>query len=116
MNYLYILKNNKNKYYIGITSLSPEKRLFRHNSGDVFSTKFNKPWEIIHIESFKTLGQARYREKLIKNWHGSNAFKKLIAKAAGSSNGRTSPFEGEYLGPNPSPAALAISNKSGGVK
>src|SRR3989338_335369 len=24
---------------------------------------------------------------------------------AGSSNGRTSPFEGEYLGPNPSPAA-----------
>ena len=25
---------------------------------------------------------------------------------AGSSNGRTSPFEGEYLGSNPSPAAI----------
>ena len=27
---------------------------------------------------------------------------------AGSSNGRTSPFEGEYLGSNPSPAVLKI--------
>ena len=26
-------------------------------------------------------------------------------KIAGSSNGRTSPFEGEYLGSSPSPAA-----------
>ena len=29
-----------------------------------------------------------------------------MSKATGSSNGRTSPFEGEYLGSNPSPVAL----------
>ena len=31
----------------------------------------------------------------------------FLGKAARSSNGRTSPSEGEYLGSSPSPAALA---------
>ena len=116
MAYLYILRNIKNKHYIGITALDPRKRLSRHNKGDVFSTKMGRPWTLIHIEEFKNLNDARFREKIIKSWHGGNAFKKLLAKAAGSSNGRTPGFGPGYLGSNPSPAALARSHKSGGVK
>ena len=40
----------------------------------------------------------------------SNAWKKFVAEAAGSSNGRTSPSGGEYLGSSPSPAA-SVGNK-----
>ena len=106
MGYAYILKNKIGKYYIGITALTPEERLIRHNKGDIYSTKFGKPWKIIHVEIFKKIQEARSREKEIKSWKGGNAFKKLISKVAGSSNGRTSPSEGGYLGSNPSPATL----------
>ena len=41
----------------------------------------------------------------------------IILNIAGSSNGRTLPFEGKYLGSNPSPAALLKNkDKFGGVK
>ncbi len=96
MSYLYILKNKNGKYYTGITNIDPEKRLQRHNKGDVYSTKFGKPWQLIYIETFGTLKEAREREKQIKSWKGGNAFKKFLTRTAGSSNGRTSPFEGEY--------------------
>ena len=107
--FLYIIKNQKERYYIGITGLDPEKRLLRHNKGNVYSTKFGKPWKIIYIEKYDNYESARKREKQIKSWHGGNAFKKLVSRAARSSNGRTSPFEGEYLGSNPSLAALGMS-------
>lgn len=106
MVYLYILKNSKGKYYIGITKLNLEMRLKRHNKGDVFSTKFGRPWEIIHIENFFTFEEARRREKQIKSWKGGNAFKKLFSKAAGSSNGRIDAPGASHLGSNPRPAVL----------
>ena len=116
MPYLYILKNNRGKHYIGITSIDPRQRLERHNKGDVISTKSGRPWQIIYLDNFKNLILARQKEKIIKSWHGGNALRRFLAKAAGSSNGRTPPFEGGYLGSNPSPAALAGKNKFGGVK
>ncbi len=107
MCFLYILKNKRGRHYIGITSLDPEERLVRHNSGDVRSTKFDRPWHIVYVESSDDITKARQLEKLIKSWHGGDAFKKFLAKAAGSSNGRTLDSESKYLGSNPSPAALA---------
>ena len=104
--YLYILENFKNKHYIGITELLPQARLVRHNKGDVFSTKFGRPWQIVYVEEHKDMESARKREKQIKNWHGGETLKKFLVKAAGSSNGRTPPFGGGYLGSNPSPAVL----------
>ena len=112
---LYILKNNLEKYYVGITSLPVADRLKKHNNGDVYSTKLGKPWTVIHAEKFTDFASARTREKKIKSWHGGNAFKKLIANATGSSNGRTWDSESHYLGSNPNPVALA-QNKFGGVK
>ena len=117
MPFLYILENQRSKHYVGITSLAPEKRLIRHNSGDVYSTKFGIPWGIIYVEKFSSLNDARVREKEIKGWKGGNAFKKFLSKTAGSSNGRTLPFGGRYLGSNPSPAVLERSEHGfGGVK
>ena len=86
MPYLYILKNEFNNYYTGITKLDPKERLSRHNKGYVRSTKRGRPWIIIHTETFSTLREARRREKQIKSWKSGNALKKLLSKVAGLSN------------------------------
>ncbi len=86
---MYILKNQQQKFYIGITKLDPVVRLKRHNKGDIYSTKLGKPWKLFYTELFDSYINARIREKQIKSWHGGNSFRKLIASAAGSSNGRT---------------------------
>jgi len=86
MPYLYVIVNQIGKHYVGITTLDPKKRLERHNKGDVLSTKLGKPWKLIKVEYFKTLQEARKREKQIKSWKGGNAFKKFLSKVAGSSN------------------------------
>ncbi len=106
MSHLYILENHAKKNYIGITNLAVEDRLKRHNHGDVFSTMKGRPWRIAYIESFDSLGEARKREKLIKSWHGGNAFKKLLSKTAGSSNGRTADSGSAYLGSSPRSSSI----------
>ena len=74
----YILQSKKDlKYYIGCTS-NMDKRLSAHNQGLVKSTKSRFPLFLIHIETFKTLGEARKRENQIKSYKGGEAFKKLI--------------------------------------
>ena len=106
MSFVYILKNNKEKYYIGITNLLVEERLQRHNKGDVKSTKLSRPWKICYIEEFDSLEKARAREKQIKSWHSGNAFKKLIHKAGASSNGRTAVSGTVNRGSSPCTPAL----------
>ena len=72
---------------------------------------------LIYQEIFPTIAHARLFEKKIKSWKGGNAFKKLVSKAAGSSNGRTHASGAWYLGSSPSPAALEKRKDSfGGVK
>ena len=92
-----------------------EKLLKKHNCGGVYSTKLGKPWRVLYFEEYGNYQEARKREKEIKNWRSGNSFKKLLRIAGGSSNGRTSPFGGEYLGPNPSPPAMRR-KRFGGVK
>src|SRR3989344_1438496 len=104
--HLYILKNSKGEHYIGITAYSLVRRLKRHNQGDVASIKFGRPWQVVYFEEYNDYRQVHGREKQIKGWHDSNVFTKLLCKAAGSSKGRTWAFEAQYLGSNPSPAAL----------
>lgn len=104
---MYIITNHASRYYVGITKLQPLDRLKRHNNGDVYSTRWGRPWALVHSESFRNYAEARAREKQIKSWHGGNAFKKLLTSAAGSSKGRTWDFGSQYEGSIPSPAALA---------
>lgn len=112
---LYILENKNGKHYVGITSKSLSERVNKHNRGEVFSTKFFKPWKLIYFERYNTFKEARIREIQIKSWHGGNAFKKLLDRAVGSSNGRIHGSGPWHLGSNPSPTAL-FKSKFGGMK
>ena len=117
MPYLYVLGNKFNNYYTGITTLDPQKRLARHNRGEVYSTRFKKPWTLLYVREFLVLKDARLMEKKIKSWKGGNAFKKFLSRTAGSSNGRTSRSGRDNLGSNPSPAVLERNGHTfGGVK
>ena len=78
MHKIYILKSRIGLgYYIGHTQ-NLEKRLNRHNSGLVRSTKKGKPWVVIYTEKYLTKQDAYKRELQIKSYKGREAFKKLI--------------------------------------
>ena len=107
MPYLYILQSEKDqKLYVG-TCLDIDKRVEKHNKGFVKSTKSRRPLVLKYYKEYSTLSEARKEEWSLKYtpW-GGKLKKELVSKAAGSSNGRTSPSGGEYLGSSPSPAAL----------
>jgi len=65
---MYIITNHASRYYVGITKLQPLDRLKRHNNGDVYSTRWGRPWALVHSESFRNYAEARAREKQIKSW------------------------------------------------
>jgi putative endonuclease len=80
MYFVYILRSIKLcRYYIGHAH-DINIRLARHNKGLVRSTKFGAPWEIVHIETFKTKQEAYRRELQIKSYKGGDAFKKLVGE------------------------------------
>jgi len=77
--YVYILRSLKDgKFYIGCTSIL-QKRIDRHNNGGNVSTSRRRPLELVYSEIYTTKIEALAREKLIKNYKGGDAFKKLIA-------------------------------------
>jgi len=65
---LYILSGPRNHLYIGVTS-NIQKRIKRHKLGTGAEfTKRNKTFELVYVEKYNTLLQARKREKQIKGW------------------------------------------------
>jgi putative endonuclease len=68
MHYVYIIKNSVGKLYAGITS-NPEERLKYHNTkrGAQY-TKHSSCFEIVFLEKYDLLKQARTREIQIKKW------------------------------------------------
>ena len=68
MYYVYMLKNQNNQLYIGVTK-DAEKRLRTHNTkqGALF-TKTKQKFHIVFLEEHDTLAQARRREIQIKKW------------------------------------------------
>ncbi|MBT3301707.1 MAG: GIY-YIG nuclease family protein [Bacteroidetes bacterium] len=72
----YILKSQKDyMYYYGHTN-NLEKRLKKHNSGQVKSTKHRLPFEIHYSEEFNTKSEAFRRELFFKSIDGYNWLKK----------------------------------------
>ncbi len=67
MFYVYMVKNNSNKLYIGI-SRNPNFRLKEHNTqrGSVFTKSGN--FNLVFQEEYPTLVEARQREIQIKKW------------------------------------------------
>lgn len=68
MHFVYMIRNSANKLYIGITE-NPQTRLLSHNEkrGAQF-TKRIPTFEIVFLEQYATLADARKREIQIKKW------------------------------------------------
>ncbi len=68
MPWVYMIKNKGNKIYVGITN-SPSKRITNHNRrGGAKFTKNNPSFEIVFLEEYLDLKNARRREVQIKKW------------------------------------------------
>jgi len=78
MYYIYILKSKKdNRTYVGYTN-NPKERLKKHNSGQVKSTKFRTPLELIYSEKFNNFAEVRKRELYWKSGGGRRKLKELM--------------------------------------
>ncbi|MBP9839469.1 MAG: GIY-YIG nuclease family protein [Candidatus Pacebacteria bacterium] len=67
MNYVYFIKSIKNNWvYVGST-VNLEVRFQQHNKGEVKSTSFYKPFDLVYYESYPTIHKARLRERKIKS-------------------------------------------------
>jgi len=68
--FVYILTGRNNQVlYIGVTN-NIERRSIEHKQGNIpgFSKKYNL-YKIVYCEEFRSIKDAIYREKQIKNWH-----------------------------------------------
>ena len=82
MHYVYFLQSERDKgFYIGYTK-DLQKRLSQHNDGLVISTKNRKPFRIIYYESYLAEGDARTRERRLKQF--KNSYKELMKRINGS--------------------------------
>ena len=66
MYHVYLLKSKKDdRLYVGYTN-DIERRLRAHNAGLVTYTRKYLPWMLIYYESFRSLEDAKKREKGLK--------------------------------------------------
>jgi putative endonuclease len=80
MYFVYILESiNYDRIYIGSTG-DVKKRLQRHNDGLVSSTKSYRPWNLLGLEEFKTLGEARKKEYYLKSLKKPDYIKRIFGK------------------------------------
>lgn len=77
MYYVYILSCGDGKLYTGYTT-NIEKRLQRHQNGEVFSTKGRQPVELIFYEAYKHMQDAKRRELYLKTTPGKRAVKLML--------------------------------------
>jgi len=64
--WIYLIQSKRDKsIYIGLTK-NIKRRLREHNSGQTFSTRKKRPWELIYCEIYKSSKDAERREKALK--------------------------------------------------
>jgi putative endonuclease len=67
--------------YIGQAN-NPDKRLEKHNKGQVKSTKGGCPFDLVYFERYNTRREAMFREWVLKSTSGIEE-KKAILKSLG---------------------------------
>lgn len=76
--YVYILESDVDgDKYVGCTN-NLKRRLDDHNNGKVFSTKFRKPFKLIHCEIMINQQDAYAREKFLKTGWGKNYIERTL--------------------------------------
>ena len=67
--YVYILRCNDGRYYVGSTGAGLERRVAEHNDGTYGGfTKSRRPVELAYCEEFERIGDAIAAERQIKGW------------------------------------------------
>jgi len=68
MHYVYLLySRKKSRFYIGETS-DLRRRLSEHNEGKTFSTRTDRPWEVVYYEAYVSKQAALVRERRLKQY------------------------------------------------
>ena len=75
---VYILLNSARiRTYTGVAA-DVDRRLKEHNEGKVSSSRPYRPYDIIHLEKFETLKEARQRENFYKSTTGRRRIREII--------------------------------------
>ena len=73
MYYVYILRSQSDgKLYIGYT-MNLNNRLQEHERGEVVSTKPRRPLELIFYEAYRSMEDAKRRERYFKTSKGKSS-------------------------------------------
>lgn len=76
--FVYVLLSQKDgNFYTGYTE-NIEKRLDDHNSGEVYSTKYRRPFSLIYYEVSFNLDDALKREKYLKSTYGKRYIRNRV--------------------------------------
>ena len=85
MHSVYVLRSLKNgKRYTGFTSKEPAVRLKEHNKGSNSWSRQNKPFELIRVEQYNSVKEARCREKFLKSGQGRRELDRILLRACSS--------------------------------
>ena len=75
---LYILESQTTKkFYIG-SAMDAIVRLAEHQRGQTPSTRGRGPWVLVYQEDYKTITEARRRERQLKSWKSHRSIQELI--------------------------------------
>lgn len=76
--YVYVLKSKKDgKLYIGKT-IDLDKRVKKHNNGEVLATKGRRPLILVFYEAFKNKTDAGRDELFFKTGYGREVLKEKL--------------------------------------
>jgi|GEM_PF-348456 putative endonuclease len=69
---------NHDRFYVGYYPEDLQRRVAKHNRGEVFSTKAYGPWELIFYEAYLNNNDAFRREKYLKTSQGMKMLKFML--------------------------------------
>ena len=82
MYHVYILLNEtKTRTYTGVAA-DVDERLKKHNDGKVLSSRPYRPYDVIHVETYPTLKEARQKERFYKSTTGRRKLRELISRVS----------------------------------
>ncbi len=78
MYYVYVLRSQLDKnLHIGYTT-DLRERFRKHQNGEVISTEFRRPFELIFYEGYKSMKDAKRREAYLKSSKGKSSLNLML--------------------------------------